>query len=192
LIHKTIASFETLGEALLAESVGILFLENNKNRFANVLNQSAGFEEKSRIKANKLFMYIFATLTPFEKVISKPTKGVVHHTTTVGVKEKGKSYCLHCKKSFKADRFFEHVFTHQATIYNCDECRESYRSAEMLERHKMRTHIAILKCFRCEFRGTVTQFHRSHMEECCGDLFVEENELTKEVIKNNNFMITDE
>jgi hypothetical protein len=158
-----------------------------------VLNVSNGFEEKSKNKGCKQNLYIYATSTPFKKIISKPTKGVVRYNgKKEGKKLDGKKFCTHCKKSFIAERFYEHVFTHQSNIKYCDEFNETFRSTEMLKRHQIRSHEVIMKCFRCDFRGTVAQFHRSHMEECCGDLFNEENELSKEIIKNNNFMIEDE
>jgi hypothetical protein len=120
---------------------------------------------------------------------SKPTKGVVRYNGSVDKKEDGKTFCIHCKNSFCSDRFYEHVFTHQSKILPCDECKETFRSPEMLKRHQIRNHQIIMKCYRCGYRGTISQFHRSHMEQCFKDFFNEENPITKHILSNNDYLL---
>lgn len=105
-------------------------------------------------------VYIFATKTPYQAEIARHAggAGVIMGTTRVEGKVEGKKHCIICHKSINPNRFWEHCYVHQGPRFPCNECFGVFRSQEILDKHKIRTHEFVFKCPRCEFREAISEF----------------------------------
>jgi hypothetical protein len=184
--HKTLKTFDTRHEGLLAEALGIHFLTANKDLFKGILNQSLGFEAKTKnICDTKQNVYIYTTKTPYSKQVG-PTTLQPKSTMT---EESGEVHCLTCNSFYKERAFFRHVHSHFKDTFMCDGCDEKFASKESLDAHIIRSHNIIIKCFKlgCNWMGTMKQFSFTHFNECFAELMEDDNDLAKKIIENPTY-----